>query len=86
MPGSIIMEWRDYIKATYDTYEKSKAEYDIDLVNSPNANTYGGILLAVAHNQFLALGSDGIRKFGTTKHVLYDLKYILPKDASDLRL
>ncbi len=66
--------------------KKAKAEYDIDLVNSPNANTYGGILLAVAHNQFLALGSDGIRKFGMPDHVLYDLKYILPKDASDLRL
>lgn len=36
------MEWRDYIKATYDTYEKSKAEYDIanslwtESVNSGN--------------------------------------------------
>ena len=66
--------------------KEAKAEYDIDLVNSPNANTYGGILLAVAHDQFIALGGDGIRQFGTPDHVLYDLKHILPADASDLRL
>ena len=66
--------------------EEAKVEYNIDLVNTPIANTYGGILLAVAHDQFIALGGDGIRQFGTPNHVLYDLKYILPADASDWRL
>lgn len=66
--------------------KEAKVEYNIDLVNSPNANTYSGIILAVAHDQFIALGEDGIRQFGTPDHVLYDLKYILHADMSDLRL
>jgi UDP-N-acetyl-D-galactosamine dehydrogenase len=66
--------------------EEVKAQYDFDLVNDPAVGTYGGILLAVAHDQFVALGCDGIRQFGLPNHVLYDLKYVLPADASDLRL
>jgi UDP-N-acetyl-D-galactosamine dehydrogenase len=66
--------------------EQAAAEYDICLVNRPATGTYSGILLAVAHDQFVELGSDGIRQFGTPGHVLYDLKYILEADASDLRL
>ena len=66
--------------------EQAAVEYDICLVNRPATGTYSGILLAVAHDQFVELGSDGIRQFGTPGHVLYDLKYILDADASDLRL
>mgnify|MGYP003628892953 CR=1 FL=1 len=66
--------------------KEAKTKYGIDLVNSPAGGTYAGILLAVAHDQFVALGVDGIRKFGAPNHVLYDLKYILPAAASDLRL
>lgn len=66
--------------------EQAAAEYDICLVNHPDTGTYSGILLAVAHDQFVELGSDSIRQFGTPGHVLYDLKYILEADASDLRL
>jgi len=32
------------------------------------------------------MGEEEIRKFGTEKHVLYDLKYILSSEESDLRL
>lgn len=66
--------------------EEAKAEYGIDLVNAPAVGTYGGILLAVAHDQFVALGVDGIRQFGAPDHVLYDLKYVLEPHQADLRL
>lgn len=65
---------------------EAKEHYDIDLVESPKAGTYSAILLAVAHDQFVAMGVEGIRQFGTPDNVLYDLKYVLPADASDLRL
>jgi UDP-N-acetyl-D-galactosamine dehydrogenase len=32
------------------------------------------------------LGAQGIRKLGRADHILYDLKYVLPADQSDLRL
>ena len=43
-------------------------------------------VLAVAHRQFGALWADRIRAFGKPGAVLFDVKSILPKDASDLRL
>ena len=44
------------------------------------------MILAVAHEQFVALGVDQIRALGKESHVLYDLKYVLPQTASDIRL
>jgi UDP-N-acetyl-D-galactosamine dehydrogenase len=32
------------------------------------------------------MGEAAIRKLGSATHVLYDLKYLLPAEASDLRL
>jgi len=32
------------------------------------------------------MGVSEIRKLGQDDHVLYDLKYVLPADQSDLRL
>lgn len=66
--------------------DEAKSEYGIELVETPSPNTYGAIVLAVAHEQFVAMGTDGIRSFGAPDHVLYDLKYVLPADQSDLRL
>jgi UDP-N-acetyl-D-glucosamine/UDP-N-acetyl-D-galactosamine dehydrogenase len=65
---------------------EAEHEYGIDLVASPDAGVYDGIVLAVAHWQFAENGEDGIRKFGKAGHVLYDLKNVLAISQSDLRL
>ena len=49
-------------------------------------NTYDGIVMAVAHNEFKDMGSQVISKLGKKPHVLYDLKYLFSKEESDLRL
>lgn len=65
----------------------ARREYQIDLVESPSAATYDAIVLAVAHDYFRALGGEGIRRFGRCeRHIVYDLKYVLPEGASDVRL
>ena len=66
--------------------EEAKHEYGLDLVSSPAAGSYDGIILAVAHEQFVAMGSQAIRALGKAEHVLYDLKYVLSAEESDLRL
>ena len=66
--------------------EEVKAEYGIDLVAEPSEDSYDGIIMAVAHSQFSDMGAEKIRTFGKSKHVLYDLKYVLPKDEVDMRL
>ena len=62
------------------------AEYGLDLIAEPQKNVYEGVLLAVAHENFKAMGAGGIRAFGREGHVFFDLKSVFPQDESDLRL
>lgn len=66
--------------------DEAEKEYGIRPVQSPESNQYDGIILAVAHDEFKELGADKIRALGKETHVLYDLKYVLDRDDSDLRL
>lgn len=65
---------------------ESEHEYGITPTAEPEQGAYDAIILAVGHHQFKALGADSIHGFGKPEHVLYDLKYTLPKDKVDLRL
>jgi len=64
----------------------AKKEYGLSLKQQPANGEYDAIILAVSHNEFKAMGADEIRKLGKENHVLYDLKYALPKEAVDMRL
>jgi UDP-N-acetyl-D-glucosamine/UDP-N-acetyl-D-galactosamine dehydrogenase len=65
---------------------EAKHEYGFDLVSTPAHDTYDAIILAVSHDQFKALGSAGIRKFGKPNAILFDVKSLLPKSDVDGRL
>lgn len=87
----VISELQDYgmMVDVYDPWvdvTEAQHEYDITPIRQPDAGTYDGVVLAVSHNEFKAMGEKGLRKLGRPDHVLYDLKYILPADQSDLRL
>jgi UDP-N-acetyl-D-galactosamine dehydrogenase len=57
------------------------------LTEEPVPGTYDAIVVAVGHQQFLSLGATGIRAFGRKDmNVIYDVKGILPLDATDGRL
>ena len=64
---------------------KSK-ELNIKLVSKPKPNSYGAVICAVAHEKFLKTSPSSIRKLCTTRGFIYDLKNVLPKECSDLRL
>ncbi|MEP2718485.1 nucleotide sugar dehydrogenase [Pseudophaeobacter sp.] len=64
----------------------AKHALGLTLVSQPEPNSYDGIILAVAHREFTQMQESDIRAFGAEGAVLYDLKYILPPEASDLRL
>jgi len=66
--------------------EEAQREYGLSLVKKPAVDTYDGIILAVAHEQFRAMGAERIRAFGKKGAVLYDLKHILARREADLRL
>lgn len=66
--------------------EAARHEYGLELVTQPQPGSYDGIVLAVAHQPFRDMGAARIRALGKSQHVLYDLKYLLARDESDLRL
>lgn len=76
--AEIFDPWADTAEAQH--------EYGITLVQQPDAGAYDAIIVAVAHREFKAMGAGAIRALGKAQHVLYDLKYILPVQDSDLRL
>jgi len=61
-------------------------EYGITPVHEPVAGKYDAIVLAVAHRQFREMSAAQLRRFGKERHVLFDLKYVLPKEDADMRL
>jgi UDP-N-acetyl-D-galactosamine dehydrogenase len=66
--------------------EEALHEYGVQMLPELSGQKYEGIILAVAHWQFKEMGVKKIRSFGQSRNVLYDLKYILSADQSDLRL
>lgn len=87
----IVNELKEY-DMTVDVYDpwvddsEAQQEYGITPVNKLDNGVYDAVVLAVAHTQFATLGAQGIRALGKPAHVLYDLKYILPAEQTDLRL
>ena len=65
---------------------EAEKEYGITPLEQPNVKSYDAVIIAVAHQQFKQLGADKIRAFGKKEHILYDLKYVLTAQESDMRL
>jgi len=87
----IINELLDYgvLIDCYDPWvnaEEAQHEYGITPISRLNPGEYDGVILTVAHKQFIEMAEKTIRALGKPNHILYDVKYILPADASDLRL
>ncbi|WP_445577634.1 Vi polysaccharide biosynthesis protein VipA/TviB [Pseudomonas sp. E141] len=87
----IVRELAEYNIAVdvYDPWvnsEEAQEEYNIFPVQELLPNTYDGIILAVAHEEFRNMGAGKIRELGNENHVIYDLKYILNSNESDIRL
>jgi UDP-N-acetyl-D-galactosamine dehydrogenase len=88
----VIEGLKDY-NADVDVYDPwvsaadAMREYKLDILASePEKAKYDAILIAVGHREFLDIGSERIRAFGKEGSVLYDVKSIFSKLASDGRL
>ncbi len=87
----VVSELKEYnmqvdITDPWCSSEEAGHEYGLSLTSEPKLDSYDAIILAVSHNEFKALGVESIRALGKENHVLYDLKYVLPKDSVDMRL
>ncbi|EXE14249.1 nucleotide sugar dehydrogenase family protein [Acinetobacter sp. 983759] len=87
----IVKELTEYNIAAdlYDPWvdtNEAQHEYGITPVAKLGQGQYDAVVLAVAHDQFKAMGVDALRALGKSVHILYDLKYVLDQSESDLRL
>jgi UDP-N-acetyl-D-galactosamine dehydrogenase len=87
----IVSELKEYninvdITDPWCASEQAEHEYGLTLSSIGEQNKYDAIILAVSHDEFKKLGVENIRKLGKKNHVLYDLKYLLPKNEVDMRL
>ena len=72
----------------YEPWAEAEALTDLQInaVAEPVRNGYDGIVLAVAHDEFKAYSAEDIQALRKPNSVVYDLKYIWPAEACDLRL
>lgn len=73
----------------YDPWVNSKEveqEYGLAPIQNLEMSQYDAIILAVAHEQFKRMSIEQFKALGKEKHVLYDLKYVLDKKQSNIRL
>jgi UDP-N-acetyl-D-galactosamine dehydrogenase len=87
----LIRELQAY-RIAVDVYDpwidpvEAQREYGIAPLAAPQQGSYDAVVLAVAHHQFRELGADGVRAFGKSESVLYDVKHLLPPGTVDGRL
>ena len=84
----IIAELKNYnvevdVHDPWATPAHAQAEYGIAVVEHPEAGKYDAVVMAVAHDQFIALGADGVRAFAKPGAVLFDVKRALPRGSVD---
>ena len=56
------------------------------MTEKPKNKQYDAVVIAVAHDCFRELGVENIRKFCKENGLIYDLKHMLSKSESDIRL
>ena len=66
--------------------EDAKSWFNIALIQKLKPDTYDSVILATRHHQFEDMGASFIRSLCRPTHIIYDLKYTLKADESDLRL
>ena len=64
--------------------DEVQEEYGIQLIPDISSKQYDGIVLAVAHKQFLMLNISALKK--DENSILFDVKSIFDKDMVDIRL
>ena len=87
----VIAELRDYgvevdVHDPWVDPQEALDEYGLALAGDPEPGLYDGVILAVGHDDFRAMGAAGMRRLGKPGHVLFDLKHLLDAADSDLRL
>jgi len=66
--------------------DEAKHEYGIVPIAKLEDGRYDAVVLAVAHDEFKSMGAAAIRRLGKPRSVLFDVKYVLPRQCTNGRL
>ena len=61
-------------------------QYQLRAIDYPQEDQYDAIIVAVSHTEFKEMGGALISKFGKKNSILFDLKHIVERQYSNLRL
>ena len=89
--ADIIKELKDFEVSVdvYDPwvdYDEVYQEYGVKVIREISPDSYDGIIVAVAHKEFIDMGIDKIMSLGKESHIIYDLKNIFDSTKTDERL
>ncbi|HKJ63805.1 MAG TPA: UDP binding domain-containing protein, partial [Desulfopila sp.] len=84
----IINELDDYglDVAVYDPWaskDAAKREYGVQMTEALEEHCYDGVILAVAHKEFVAMTLEDMRFLCKPEHIIFDVKGILPPNLVD---
>lgn len=87
----IVEELKEYninvdVMDPWCSSSEAEQEYGLLLCKEEKLDFYDAVVVAVAHDEFKAMGAEKIRALGKAQHVIYDLKYVLDKNDVDMRL
>jgi UDP-N-acetyl-D-galactosamine dehydrogenase len=90
--ADVVKAFRE-LNASVDAWDpradrtNSSEEINANLLeNEPFPGMYDAVILAVAHREFMEMGSKRIRRLGKPGAVFFDVKSAFPKEDSDGRL
>ncbi|MGR3624595.1 Vi polysaccharide biosynthesis UDP-N-acetylglucosamine C-6 dehydrogenase TviB [Pseudophaeobacter sp.] len=87
----VIQELREY-GISVDVHDpwvdpaEARAEYGLNIVTTPEPQSYDGLVLAVAHDDFRQLGTEGLLRLLREQHAIFDVKAVFPELEDALRL
>ncbi len=67
-------------------HELAKESLNCELIKKPHQNYYDAIIIALSHDIFKKMGAENIKQFANKDCIVYDLKYTLKIEQSDMRL
>jgi UDP-N-acetyl-D-galactosamine dehydrogenase len=87
----IVRELQNY-SAHVDIYDpwvdpaEADHEYGVTTLRDVPSKQYDAVIIAVAHQQFVEMGVEGIRRLQKPQSVLFDIKDVLPRGTADATL
>ena len=77
---------RIHVHDPWVSKEAAREEYSLELIDRPQEARYDAVILAVGHDDFEKAGGEGVRRFGRSGSVLFDVPSLFPLEVSDGRL